>query len=213
MAMNRNQIHWMMLIIVLIGASATMLGFYYTLKAEEKMLNRSQLIIIQKQQMENDTTTIEMQTNLGKITLELFSEDAPKTVENFLKLSKSGFYDGTRFHRVIKDFMIQGGDPNSKNDDWSTHGTGGPGYAFEDEFNDNKVERGALAMANSGPNTNGSQFFIVTIESAPWLDGKHTVFGKVIDGMDIVDKIENMETGQNDHPLEDATIQSIKIIE
>ncbi len=213
MAMNRNQIHWMMLIIVLMGASATMFGFYYTLKAEEKMLNRSQLIITQKQQMENKTTTIEMQTNLGAITLELFSEDAPKTVENFIKLSKSGFYDGTRFHRVIKNFMIQGGDPNSKNDDWATHGTGGPGYAFEDEFNDNKVERGALAMANSGPNTNGSQFFIVTIESAEWLDGKHTVFGKVIDGMDIVDKIENLSTDQNDHPLEDATIQSIKIIE
>jgi len=211
--MNRNQIHWLMLIIVLIGASVTMLGFYYTLKAEEKIISRSQLIITQKQQMTNNTTTIEMQTNLGAITLELFSEDAPKTVENFIKLSKSGFYDGTRFHRVIKDFMIQGGDPNSKNDDWSTHGTGGPGYAFEDEFNDNKMVRGALAMANSGPNTNGSQFFIVTIESAPWLDGKHTVFGKVIDGMDIVDKIENMPTGQNDHPLEDATIQSIKIIE
>ena len=111
-----------------------------------------------------------MHTNHGAIDLELFDEDAPKTVENFRKLAADGFYDGVIFHRVIKDFMIQGGDPTGT-------GTGGPGYTFEDEFNDNKVERGALAMANAGPNTNGSQFFIVTTDAAPWLDGKHTVFG------------------------------------
>ncbi len=109
-----------------------------------------------------------MHTNHGAIELEFFDEDAPKTVENFRKLAADGFYDRVIFHRVIKDFMIQGGDPTGT-------GTGGPGYTFEDEFNDHKVERGALAMANAGPNTNGSQFFIVTTDAAPWLDGKHTV--------------------------------------
>src|SRR5213596_4371385 len=123
-----------------------------------------------------------MQTNAGTIGLELFDEDAPKTVANFKKLAREGFYDGLIFHRVIKDFMVQGGDPTGT-------GTGGPGYQFEDEFNDNKVVRGALAMANAGPNTNGSQFFIVTTEAASWLDGKHTVFGRVTSGMDVVDAI------------------------
>ena len=129
-----------------------------------------------------------MHTNRGPIEIDFFDEDAPKTVDNFLKLSRDGFYDGLVFHRVIKDFMIQGGCPQGT-------GTGGPGYQFEDEFNDHKVERGALAMANSGPNTNGSQFFIVTAEAASWLDGKHTVFGEVTSGMDAVDAIEGTETG------------------
>src|SRR5262249_62325708 len=128
-------------------------------------------------------STATMSTNHGEITLELFDEDAPKTVENFRKLSRDGFYDGLIFHRVIKDFMIQGGCPQGT-------GTGGPGYQFEDEINPHKVVRGALAMANAGPNTNGSQFFIVTTGAAPWLDGKHTVFGEVTDGMDVVDAIE-----------------------
>ena len=136
-----------------------------------------------------------MHTNHGAIEIELFDEDAPKTVENFLKLSRDGFYDGLIFHRVIPDFMIQGGCPEGT-------GTGGPGYQFEDEFNDNKVVRGALAMANAGPNTNGSQFFIVTIDAAAWLDGKHTVFGKVTDGMDAVDSIEGTETGAGDRPVQ-----------
>ena len=113
-----------------------------------------------------------LHTNAGPITVSFFDDDAPKTVENFRKLAADGFYDGLIFHRVIKDFMIQGGDPEGT-------GTGGPGYTFEDEFNDHKVVRGALAMANAGPNTNGSQFFIVTTDAAPWLDGKHTVFGEV----------------------------------
>ena len=113
----------------------------------------------------------------GPIEFELFDDDAPKTVENFRKLAGDGFYDGLTFHRVIRDFMIQGGCPQGT-------GTGGPGYTFEDEFNDHKVVRGALAMANAGPNTNGSQFFIVTTDAAPWLDGKHTVFGQVTSGMD-----------------------------
>ena len=145
-----------------------------------------------------------MHTNAGKITIELFDEDAPKTVENFRKLSEDGFYDGLIFHRVISDFMIQGGCPQGT-------GTGGPGYQFEDEFNDNKVVRGALAMANAGPNTNGSQFFIVTTEAAPWLDGKHTVFGKVADGMDVVDAIEGTPTGAGDRPVEDQTIERIEL--
>jgi cyclophilin family peptidyl-prolyl cis-trans isomerase len=147
-----------------------------------------------------------MHTNHGAIEVELFDEDAPKTVENFVKLSKDGFYDGLIFHRVIKDFMIQGGCPQGT-------GTGGPGYQFEDEFNDNKVVRGALAMANAGPNTNGSQFFIVTTDAAPWLDGKHTVFGRVTEGMDAVDSIEATETGAGDRPVQDALIEKVEVNE
>jgi cyclophilin family peptidyl-prolyl cis-trans isomerase len=149
-------------------------------------------------------TNATMQTNKGAIELELFDDDAPKTVENFTKLARDGFYDGVIFHRVIPDFMIQGGDPTGT-------GSGGPGYQFEDEFNDNKVVRGALAMANAGPNTNGSQFFIVTAESCPWLDGKHTVFGRVSSGMDIVDTIEQVETGPGDRPTDDVLIESVAL--
>jgi len=147
-----------------------------------------------------------MHTSAGPIQLELFDEAAPKTVENFRKLSGDGFYDGLLFHRVIPDFMIQGGCPQGT-------GTGGPGYTFEDEFNDHKIERGALAMANSGPNTNGSQFFIVTTAAAPWLDGKHTVFGRVTEGMDAVDAIEGTKTGGNDRPVEDQTIERVEFAE
>jgi peptidyl-prolyl cis-trans isomerase B (cyclophilin B) len=145
-----------------------------------------------------------MHTNHGPIELELFDEDAPKTVENFRKLAGDGFYDGVVFHRVIKDFMIQGGDPTGT-------GTGGPGYTFEDEFNEHKVVRGALAMANAGPNTNGSQFFIVTTDAAPWLDGKHTVFGRVSGGMDAVDSIESSDTDARDKPLEAAVIERVEL--
>ena len=147
-----------------------------------------------------------MHTNHGPIELELYPGEAPKTVENFLKLSRDGFYDGLVFHRIIKDFMIQGGCPLGT-------GTGGPGYDFEDEFNDHKVERGALAMANSGPNTNGSQFFIVTTAAAPWLDGKHTVFGKVTAGMDNVDSIEGVETGARDRPAQDVVLERVEVHE
>ena len=156
-----------------------------------------------------------MKTNLGEIKLELFVKDAPKTVGNFIKLSREKFYDEVRFHRVIKRFMIQGGDPNSKDDNWLDDGIGGPGYAFKDEINSNKIIRGALAMANAGPNTNGSQFFIVTAENAPWLDGKHTVFGKVVEGMAVVDKIDNVATDKtkNDHPIENVTIESVTIVD
>ena len=145
-----------------------------------------------------------MHTNAGPISIEFFDEDAPKTVEKFRKLADDGFYDGLVFHRVIRDFMIQGGCPEGT-------GTGGPGYQFEDEFNDNKIERGALAMANAGPNTNGSQFFIVTTQAAPWLDGKHTVFGKVTDGMDAVDSIEGTQTGGGDRPVEPQTIERVEL--
>jgi peptidyl-prolyl cis-trans isomerase B (cyclophilin B) len=147
-------------------------------------------------------TNASMQTNQGTIEIELFDEDAPKTVENFKKLAQDGFYDGVIFHRVIPDFMIQGGDPTGT-------GSGGPGYQFEDEFNKNKVERGALAMANSGPNTNGSQFFIVTTGAAPWLDGKHTVFGEVTAGMEVIDKLERLPTDGRDRPQEPAVIEKL----
>jgi peptidyl-prolyl cis-trans isomerase B (cyclophilin B) len=147
-----------------------------------------------------------MHTNHGPIELELFGEDAPKTVENFTKLSKDGYYDGLIFHRVIRDFMIQGGCPQGT-------GTGGPGYEFEDEINDHKIVRGALAMANAGPNTNGSQFFIVTTDAAPWLDGKHTVFGQVTSGMETVDAIEGTETGAQDRPVKDAVIERVEVHE
>ena len=147
-----------------------------------------------------------LHTNHGAIEVELFDADAPKTVENFRKLAGDGFYEGVVFHRVIPDFMIQGGDPTGT-------GMGGPGYTFEDEFNDHKVERGALAMANAGPNTNGSQFFIVTTDAAPWLDGKHTVFGKVTEGMDAVDSIEKSDTDANDKPREPAVIERVELVE
>lgn len=163
--------------------------------------------------MQNAQTNqkVVLKTNFGDIVLELFSADAPKTVENFIKLSTSGFYNGTKFHRVMKGFMIQGGDPNSKDDDWSDDGMGGPGYKFEDEINSHKLVRGTLAMANAGANTNGSQFFIVTTEATPWLDGKHTAFGKVLSGMDIVDKIELVKVNEKDHPTEDVVVNNIEV--
>src|SRR3989440_6667947 len=144
-----------------------------------------------------------LHTNHGAIEVELFDGDAPVTVDNFRKLATDGFYDGVIFHRVIRDFMIQGGDPTGT-------GTGGPGYTFEDEINDHKVVRGALAMANAGPNTNGSQFFIVTTDEAPWLDGKHTVFGEVSAGMEVVDRIEALETDGRDRPREEAKIDKLE---
>ncbi len=145
-----------------------------------------------------------IQTNHGTIELELFDDAAPKTVQNFKDLAEKGFYDGTIFHRVIKDFMIQGGCPLGT-------GTGGPGYTFEDEINDRKIVRGTLAMANAGPNTNGSQFFLVTIDAAPWLDGKHTAFGQVTSGMEVVDAIEGLPTDRRDKPKEDARIERVEL--
>ena len=149
-------------------------------------------------------STATLHTNAVPITIEFFDEDAPKTVANFRKLADDGFYDGLTFHRVISDFMIQGGCPEGT-------GTGGPGYTFEDEINDNKVVRGALAMANAGPNTNGSQFFIVTTQEAPWLDGKHTVFGRVTEGMETVDAIETTPTDAGDRPSEPQVIERVDL--
>jgi cyclophilin family peptidyl-prolyl cis-trans isomerase len=145
-----------------------------------------------------------LHTNAGPVSVEFFDEDAPKTVENFRRLSGEGFYDGLSFHRIIKDFMIQGGCPQGT-------GTGGPGYTFEDEPNEHRVVRGALAMANAGPNTNGSQFFLVTAAECPWLDGKHTVFGEVTDGMDVVDKLESADTDAQDRPREKQFIERVEL--
>ncbi len=154
-----------------------------------------------------------IKTNLGDIKVKFYNEISPITVNNFLNLAKDGFYDGTRFHRVINDFMIQGGDPNSKDlSKKNLWGTGDPGYKFADEFNNEKLIRGSLAMANSGPDTNGSQFFIVTAEATSWLDGKHTNFGEIIAGMDVVEKIEAGETDARDCPLEDIIIESIELV-
>jgi cyclophilin family peptidyl-prolyl cis-trans isomerase len=146
-----------------------------------------------------------LRTTEGDIAVELFDDAAPKTVSNFKELAGKGFYDGVAFHRIIKDFMIQGGDPTES-------GTGGPGYTFEDEINDHKVVRGALAMANAGPDTNGSQFFIVTTDEAPWLDGKHTVFGQVRQGMDVVDRLEAVDTDARDKPRDRVEIRSVELI-
>jgi cyclophilin family peptidyl-prolyl cis-trans isomerase len=145
-----------------------------------------------------------LHTNHGAIGVELYEADAPKTVENFVSLARKGFYDGVIFHRVIPDFMIQGGDPTGT-------GSGGPGYTFEDEANDHPVARGALAMANAGPNTNGSQFFIVTADSCPWLNGKHTVFGRVTGGMDVVDAISALDTDGRDRPRQDVVIERVEL--
>jgi len=154
-----------------------------------------------------------LRTNLGEIKLAFYADESPATVNNFLNLAKDGFYNGTRFHRIIKDFMIQSGDPKSKDiAQKNMWGTGDPGYKFNDEFNDNKLVRGSLAMANSGSNTNGSQFFIVTAESTPWLDGKHTNFGFVSEGIEVMEKIEASETDGRDCPLADVIIESVELV-
>jgi cyclophilin family peptidyl-prolyl cis-trans isomerase len=149
-------------------------------------------------------STAKIATSEGEIELELFDADAPKTVENFRTLAAEGFYDDLIFHRVIAGFMLQGGCPKGT-------GSGGPGYTFEDEPNQHRIVRGALAMANAGPNTNGSQFFIVTAESCPWLDGKHTVFGQVTSGMDVVEAIDAVKTDGGDRPLEPVGIATITV--
>ncbi len=181
-----------------------------TMKQETENKNNSAEI----NKTESENTTALIKTNFGDIKLKLFTEDAPNTVKNFIKLSESKFYDGVKFHRVIKGFMIQTGDPKSKDNNWLDDGTGGPGYTFPDEINSHKIVKGTLAMANAGPNTNGSQFFIVTAEETPWLNGKHTVFGEVEEGMNTITKIENVETdkSRNDHPIQDIIIKSVEIL-
>jgi peptidyl-prolyl cis-trans isomerase B (cyclophilin B) len=150
------------------------------------------------------SSTAVIETTQGTIELELFDEDAPKTVENFVRLASEGYYDGLIFHRVIPDFMVQGGCPQGT-------GTGGPGYTFEDEINDHKIVRGTLAMANAGPNTNGSQFFIVTADATPWLDGRHTAFGQVTSGMDVIDRIEGVDTDGRDRPRDDVRMERVSV--
>jgi cyclophilin family peptidyl-prolyl cis-trans isomerase len=157
---------------------------------------------------------ITLHTNKGDITIEMMEADAPKTVANFAKLAADGFYDETKFHRVIKNFMIQGGDPFTKDESLSERwGTGGPGYKFEDEIHaNNRNVAGTISMANAGPNTNGSQFFINTADNN-FLDGKHTVFGKVVAGIDVVKTIEATETVGPDRPIEAMVIEQVSIEE
>ena len=207
--MNKGGVHWLIFIVIALGVLGAIWGYKIAMKSENKILKDAEI----KSLGYTGNPIAVIKTNMGEINFELFVKDAPETVGNFIKLSREKFYDGVRFHRVIRGFMIQGGDPNSKDDNWLNDGIGGPGYVFKDEINSNKIIRGALAMANAGPNTNGSQFFIVTAQSAPWLDGKHTVFGKVVKGMDVVDKIENVATDKtkNDHPVENVTIESVTI--
>ncbi len=149
-------------------------------------------------------TQATLHTSEGPVEVELYPDDAPRTVDNFTKLAGDGFYDGITFHRVIPDFMVQAGCPKGD-------GTGGPGYQFEDEINAHKVDRGALAMANAGPNTNGSQFFIVTAEECSWLDGRHTVFGRVLAGQDVVDRISAVERDARDRPVQPVTIDRVVV--
>jgi cyclophilin family peptidyl-prolyl cis-trans isomerase len=145
-----------------------------------------------------------LRTTEGVIVLELFDKDAPETVANFRKLASEGFYEGLTFHRIIKDFMVQTGCPVG-------NGTGDAGYKFDDEINDHKIVRGTLAMANAGPNTNGSQFFIVTADETPWLDGKHTVFGQVTEGEDVLERLNGVPTSGADKPLTPVYISSIEV--
>ncbi|PIP73541.1 MAG: peptidylprolyl isomerase [Candidatus Lloydbacteria bacterium CG22_combo_CG10-13_8_21_14_all_47_15] len=195
------------LLIIFILVAVFWLGYAFTNVSKNSEKNLSKDIAAKI----NIAEKAIFQTNFGNFEIKLLKDKAPLTVANFIKLAESGFYDGTLFHRVIKDFMIQGGDPVSMLPDWSLHGTGGPGYTFDDEINDEKIVRGVLAMANGGPNTNGSQFFIVTVGEAPWLDGKHTVFGRVTRGMEVVDKIESVATNANAHPIQDVIVHKIII--
>lgn len=177
--------------------------------ASSKNISGSFGVISKEELQENKFATLV--TNKGNIKFELFHDSAPKTVANFVLLSQKDFYDGIKFHRIISDFMIQTGDPLSMDEDPNNDGTGGPGYQFKDEFNKDtpKLIKGVLAMANSGANTNGSQFFIVTSEATPWLDGKHTSFGRVVEGMEVVEEIGQVKTNDRDYPLKDIIIEDV----
>ena len=202
---NKKIIYPLLVIIVALALLA-----YYFISSDNKDKN----IMINPENF-TDLVSVyngaEMKTNFGTIEIEFYNSDSPQTVNNFMNLAEAGFYNGVKFHRVIKDFMIQGGDPLTKEDDTMRYGTGGPGYSFADEFNTHKLVSGSLAMANSGANTNGSQFFIVTAPATPYLDGVHTNFGHVVSGMDVVSKIEASETNSSDLPLKDVVIKSIKL--
>ena len=202
---QNKQVQWVIGAVVLIAV--VLFGLYSLNTKEEENMNT------QEQNTEDVAAkSVVLTTNLGEIEIELFGDKVPKTVANFLQLTNDGFYNGTRFHRVIPGFMIQGGDPlskdNAQRDRW---GTGGPGYTFDDEINDVLITRGVLAMANAGPNTNGSQFFIVVAEATPHLDGLHTAFGRVTSGMDVVDAIVSVPTEGPDRPVEDVVIERVTI--
>jgi len=224
--MKKGMILTIIISIVVIGFAVTYMFIEYrgSTQSTNQVLETPEISINTDVPVTNNNTQQNMQettnnishtavfsTSMGSFTV-AFYDESPKTVENFIKLAKAGFYNGVRFHRVIKDFMIQSGDPLSKDEGLKQQwGTGGPGYQFADEFNEHPLVRGSLAMANAGPNTNGSQFFIVTAESTPWLDGKHTNFGYVTEGMDVITNIENVQTDNSDHPIQNVTIDSINI--
>ncbi len=202
----------LLFVIILSGCASQNKTYYYPTNTTNNTKDNTMVIPTQiDQTLASQYSGARLITNYGVIEVKFYKE-SPVTVSNFLTLAQQGFYNGTLFHRVIKDFMIQGGDPNSKQADKSTHGTGDPEYRFADEINDHKLVKGSLAMANAGPNTNGSQFFIVTAEATDWLDGKHTNFGYVKNGMEVVDKIQNVKTDASDHPLEDVKIEKIELV-
>ncbi len=209
-----NKLYILLIVVILISVGGY---FLFTRDTREEFMEKEKeetMSDVDNIVTSSDTImTAIMQTNFGEIKLELFSSDAPKTVENFIKLAEDGFYDGTKFHRVIKGFMIQGGDPLTKDDSLKDRwGTGGPGYTFADEIHSNNHNIiGMISMANAGPDTNGSQFFI-NIDNNNFLDTKHTVFGKVIEGMDIIAKIEEVATLGPDRPIDDVIIESVKIV-
>ena len=182
-------------------------------EALQASLETTQQITKLNEDIMKERPIIEFETNKGTITVELFSDLSPNTASKIIKYTKEGVYDKTLFHRVIEDFMIQGGDPNTKDPSKAAlYGTGDAGEKFDDEINDEPLVKGSFAMANSGPDTNGSQFFIVTADSTPWLDGAHTNAGKVIGGLDIVEIIGNVATNPGDSPLEDVKIISAKVV-
>lgn len=205
--------------VVLVGAGCANTGGVQTKQAESSQDTQTQENIMKRTLDNHEDLALTVggaiiHTSMGDITVSFYGDDSPITVNNFLNLAKEGFYDGTSLHRVIKDFMIQGGDPKSKDQTRrGVHGTGDPGYKFEDEFNNHPLVRGSLAMANSGPNTNGSQFFIVTAEATAWLDGKHTNFGQVTAGQKVVDAIEAAVTDRFDNPVEPISINSVELME
>lgn len=203
---------WAVLVIAVLSGIAFFLN--NTFRGEEEIVEEETTAVSNSYKVMSKAY---ITTNFGVIEVELWGDKAPKTVENFTTLATAGFYNGTKFHRVIKDFMIQGGDPLSKDDSRKDFwGTGGPGYQFEDEFNDERLVRGVLAMANSGPNTNGSQFFIITASATPWLDGKHTPFGKVVSGMEVVEAIQVVETegqGSIDRPIQPVIVEKVELAE
>jgi len=216
---------WPMIVLILIITVAIFAGFYLypqekqvvsdTTGISNPLFTTTENSVSNKQNMSTSTekVLITMKTNQGDVVLELYTDRAPNTVANFVKLAKSGFYNGTLFHRVIKGFMIQGGDPLTKSDlkNWNVHGTGGPDYKFDDEQNDLQLERGVIAMANSGPNTNGSQFFIMTSLQPMQLQGYYTAFGRVVGGMEAVDKIEATPVNDRDHPMVDMVINTVEV--